>query len=128
MEKCSKVQFTALHVIFIINPQLFFSFPMWLGNRCTHFPANSSLKTHDQNNGIFLKLVCTKWPSFWVNGYNWLSSSFKLAQRVVDTIWLNLGTLQGKLMVYLPGSFSKFWNMMCLSCCILIRGKLVLFI
>ena len=25
-------------------------------------------------------------------------------------------------------SFSKFWNMMCLSCCILIRGKLALFI
>ena len=28
----------------------------------------------------------------------------------------------------IQGSFSKFWNMMCLSCCILIRGKLVLFI
>ena len=26
------------------------------------------------------------------------------------------------------GSFSKSWYMMCLSCCILIRGKLVLFI
>ena len=45
-------------------------------------------------------------------------------------IWL-LGALKPILPTHIrrgTRSFSKFWNMMCLSCCILITGKLVLFI
>ena len=59
--------------------------------------------------------------SHWVMSFYSSLTSSKLTILRLNQLYTCLAILD------IRGSFGKFWNM-CLSCCILIRGKLVLFI
>ena len=87
----------------------------------------------------YIQPVSPRWPltSSLLRSHVWLyprfimSKSHENTSKYVDTV-INFAKIPHTTYIlrtyYIRGSFSKFWNMMCLSCCILIRGKLVLFI